>query len=194
SDGPRQCHLCSSSLDSRHALPDLRDSLSSPLLLRYGPASHDRCPPRPKRKSSFGRESNHCVPAPLRELRLATQQMHHGGMIERKGQAEGVSKIAGQRESLVALRQRAVRIAKQPQDESQDGCGPDPRVLPVNKGVGAVNLWVVEMDSLLEVIASRREVSHEEERRPTDKVSLDEERRISSAFAQGKQLFRQLLR
>src|SRR5262249_18316068 len=105
-----------------------------------------------------------------------------------------VSKIVGQRDSLVALRQRAVRIAKHPQGQSQKGCGVDPRFLPVNKGVGAVNLWVVQMDHLLEVIPSRSGVSRPEERIPSGKKCLDEERRISSAFGQSKQLFSQFLR
>src|SRR5262249_31560505 len=162
-------HLCSSRPDSRQTLSDLRDSLSSALLLCYGPASHDQCEPRPKRKSSFGRESNLCVRVTLHELWLATGRMPAGGTKERKDQTKGVGKIARQRESLVALRQRPVRIAKQPQDDRQIGYGVDPGVLPVNKSMGAVNSWVVEMDSLLEVIPSRNEVSHPEERPPTGK-------------------------
>jgi len=71
-----QYRLCSCGFDSRQALSDLRDSLSSPLLLCYGPTSHDECEPRPKRKSSFGREGHHCVRVTLHELRLATQMMH----------------------------------------------------------------------------------------------------------------------
>jgi hypothetical protein len=120
--------------------------------------------------------------------------MHDCGTMEPKDQAEGVSKIAGQRESLVAPRQCTIRIAKQPQGECQNRCGVDPRVLPVHKGMGAMNLRLVEMDCLFEVTPSRSEVSRPEERRPMGEMSFDEERRISRVLAQSKQLFRQLLR
>src|SRR5262245_5958463 len=182
SEGKRQRTLCSCGLDSRQALSDLRDSLCSPFLLCYGPASPNQCPPPPKRKSSFGRESNHCVGSTLRELRLATHVMHRGGMNERNDYAKGVSEIVGQRESLVARCQRAIRIAKRPQNQSQNGCGVDPWVMPVDEGMGAVNLWVVEMDSLVEVIPSRTQIARKEKRRAPGEVRFDEQGGVSNTF------------
>src|SRR5262249_42300079 len=114
---PRQPHLAPPRLDSTHALSDLSDSLFFPPLLYYRPASHDQREPPPKRNSPFSRKSNYCVIAPLCELRLAAEEMHDGGMKERNDETKGVSKIVGQRERFVGLRQRAIRITKQPQGD-----------------------------------------------------------------------------
>src|SRR5262249_3880490 len=85
---------------------------------------------------------------------------------------------------LRALRKRAIRIAKHLQGPRQKGCGGDPWALPVNKGMGAVNLRAVVIESLLEVIRSQNEVSHPEERTP-QKMCLDDRRR-SARTREGK--------
>src|SRR6516162_9737289 len=103
--------------------------------------------------------------------------------MERHGQAEGMSKIAGQRDTLVALSQCAVRIAKEPRNDARCGFGKDPGVDPVDEGMGAVGLRVVHMDCLLEVVPSRNEVSHPKEGHSTGTMCLDEEGPILGSFA-----------
>jgi hypothetical protein len=57
----------------------------------------------------------------------------------------------------------------------------------------AVLLPIVEVDSVLDVIASQSEVAHEVKRPSKGKAGLDEECSISNLLGEGEQLLRKFL-
>ena len=102
--------------------------------------------------------------------------------------------LLGQGERLVAPLQGLVRIAKKPQGQGRIGEASHPGVMPVEEGMGAVLLGVVEGNALLQVRAGRGKLSQTEQGRPQRIVGLQEESRVLHALGQAQELLPQLAR
>src|SRR5215475_1166464 len=109
------CALCTCGTPSHHALVHLLDAFLCLPLLHQRPATEERAPCHPYRKSLFLRESNHSFGVPLSVTPLAAELMECGSKAQNKTQAIGVCALLRQRHRLVALCQPLLRIAKIPQ-------------------------------------------------------------------------------
>ena len=110
--------------------------------------------------------------------------MEPGSKVQGKSQAKGVRQLLGQGERLVAPLQGLVRIAKKPQGQGCIGEASHPRVMPVQEGMGAVLLGVVEGNPLLQVLSGWSKLSQIEQGHPQRIVGLQEESRVLCALGQ----------
>ena len=93
----------------------------------------------------------------------------------------------GQGERRVAALQGLVRIAKGPECHGRIAEAPCPGILPVEEGMRAVLLRIVEGDTLLQVGQGRDELAKTEQAISQGPIALQTEGRVVLALPQGKE-------
>src|SRR5229473_910599 len=160
--GPQ--YPCARRLPGREAFPHLRPSLPARAGLGHGPAAQEHALRLLLGEAFLGRGGDDrlcqlarsgAVTAVLREL---------GRPVPRVGQVQGLAKLSGERERLVASRQRFVDRAQEPQGprrvrEAPDD-GPLTGVNPIPRGPLAGRADVRRCERALDVPHRGRELAH----------------------------------
>src|SRR5262245_63688922 len=92
--------------------------------------------------------------------------------------AKGLRQLPGQGQRLTAPLQRLVRIAQRPQGTGRKGSATNAGVFPIEEGVGAVLLGVVEGYSLLQMGSGGSKLSQIEQAAPHSPSGPQEEGRV----------------
>ena len=137
------------------------------------------------------RQREHLLCPCLRCLPLPTQLMHPGRIERRESQAVHVRHLLRQGQRLLALLHRLLRRAEPPQEKGHIGEGEHPRVLPIERGEGAVLLRIVERQTLLQVRTRREQLAQPEQGIPQGIVRLQEEGGILDALGRPQELLSQ---
>ena len=99
-------------------------------------------------------------------------------MRQSKHQTKGVGELVCQGEALLAPLQRLVRIAQHPQGKGCIDPASHTRVLPIEEGMGAVLLGMVQGNALLQVGTGRNKLAKIEQGISQRTVPLQGERRV----------------
>ena len=111
-----------------------------------------------------------------------------GGEVQRKGQAERMRQLPGQRQRLMRPLQGIVWIAERPQGSGQRGQAHHAGILAVEDGTRLGLTRIAQRDSLLQVRPSLDEVSEEVERGPQRLMRHQEELGVPDTLRQREKL------
>src|SRR5262245_44243210 len=86
--------------------------------------------------------------------------------------------FSGQAKGIMVPLEGLVWIAKHPQGQAQPGQTEYPGVMPIEEGMGAVLLGIVERQGLLQAFSGLDKLSKQEQSLPLRAVGLEQEGRV----------------
>src|SRR5438128_8698063 len=147
--------------------------------------------PEKEFRSLLGRERDVFVRALQAELDLAAVVVHVRGELDGERETERMSELLAERQRILDLAQRLVRVAQVPEPVGSEAATCDARIVPgVVMRQRMMLLGSIECDPLLQVIDRGRELAEPEERVPEHIVGDQEEPNLARLPGHRQKLLR----